>query len=268
MTAALARDESSLVVVQAAPADARIEIELVDGKRLRVPSAFDTDALRRIVATLEGGADPAHVQIIVCAEPVDMRYGFDRLAQKVRELGGEWTRRAAAQPACRGGRAVISATSRWWRGGGATLRRRRPPARRSSAWGPRPGASPALAGPRGAAARRTVECRAARGQPYTARGRSGAGAGRADSACGAGGTGGTAGTAGTAGTGGSDAGPGGSAGVGGTAGSAGADAGPGCYRSPWTPDVAPLSFTQREAFGGAGRAMSIAGFSPGSVAVG
>jgi transposase-like protein len=56
VTAALARDESSLVVVQAAPADARIEIELVDGKRLRVPSAFDTDALRRIVATLEGGA--------------------------------------------------------------------------------------------------------------------------------------------------------------------------------------------------------------------
>lgn len=32
---------------------------------------------------------PAHVQIVVCAEPVDMRYGFDRLAQKVRELGGD-----------------------------------------------------------------------------------------------------------------------------------------------------------------------------------
>jgi len=32
---------------------------------------------------------PAHVQIVVCAEPTDMRYGFDRLAQKVRELGGD-----------------------------------------------------------------------------------------------------------------------------------------------------------------------------------
>jgi hypothetical protein len=41
-----------------------------------------------------------------------------------------------------------------------------------------------------------------------------------------------------------------------------------CYRSPWTPDVAPFSFTQREGFGGGGTSMSIAGFSPGSVVVG
>ena len=56
VTAAPERDNSSLVVVQAAPADTRIEIELADGRRLRVPSSFDADALRRIVATLEGGA--------------------------------------------------------------------------------------------------------------------------------------------------------------------------------------------------------------------
>lgn len=56
VTAAPERAGSSLVVVRAASTDARIEIELVDGKRLRVPSSFDADALRRIVATLEGGA--------------------------------------------------------------------------------------------------------------------------------------------------------------------------------------------------------------------
>jgi len=32
---------------------------------------------------------PAHVQIVVCAEAVDMRYGFDRLARVVRDLGGD-----------------------------------------------------------------------------------------------------------------------------------------------------------------------------------
>jgi len=32
---------------------------------------------------------PAHVKIVVCAEAVDMRYGFDRLARVVRDLGGD-----------------------------------------------------------------------------------------------------------------------------------------------------------------------------------
>ena len=47
-------DVSSLVVVQAPASDARLEVELADGKRLRVPSSFNTEALRRIVAALEG----------------------------------------------------------------------------------------------------------------------------------------------------------------------------------------------------------------------
>ena len=66
------------------------------------------------------------------------------------------TRRAAAQPACRGGKAAICVTWRWWRGGGATLRRRRPPPGRSCRVGPPAGRWPGLGGPapRGSAARR------------------------------------------------------------------------------------------------------------------
>jgi hypothetical protein len=33
--------------------DERFELELVDGRRLRVPLSFDTDALRRLLAALE-----------------------------------------------------------------------------------------------------------------------------------------------------------------------------------------------------------------------
>ena len=47
-------EASSLVVVEAPPSDSRIEVELAGGTRLRVPSSFDPDTLRRLVATLEG----------------------------------------------------------------------------------------------------------------------------------------------------------------------------------------------------------------------
>jgi len=47
------RGDSPLVVLQAAPSDPRIEVELRNGRRLRVPSSFDSDALRRLLTALE-----------------------------------------------------------------------------------------------------------------------------------------------------------------------------------------------------------------------
>ena len=44
---------SPLVVMQASPSDSRIEVELGNGRRLRVPSSFDGEALRRLVTALE-----------------------------------------------------------------------------------------------------------------------------------------------------------------------------------------------------------------------
>lgn len=40
--------------VLSARADAAFELVLTDGRRLRIPSSFDGDALRRILAVLEG----------------------------------------------------------------------------------------------------------------------------------------------------------------------------------------------------------------------
>jgi len=51
---AVQADAPSLVLVDASPSDSRIEVELSGGTRLRVPSSFDADALRRLVAALEG----------------------------------------------------------------------------------------------------------------------------------------------------------------------------------------------------------------------
>ena len=44
---------SAFVEVRAAPSDARFEIDLANGRRLRVPSAFDPNALERLIAILE-----------------------------------------------------------------------------------------------------------------------------------------------------------------------------------------------------------------------
>ena len=44
---------SPLVVMQASPSDSRIEVDLGNGRRLRVPSSFDGEALRRLVMALE-----------------------------------------------------------------------------------------------------------------------------------------------------------------------------------------------------------------------
>ncbi len=50
----VARNPWPLVEVEAAPAaDTRFEIDLAQGRRLRVPVAFDGDALRRLLAIFD-----------------------------------------------------------------------------------------------------------------------------------------------------------------------------------------------------------------------
>lgn len=43
-------------VLSAGQMDRRFELELADGKRLRIPSSFEADALRRLLGILEGAA--------------------------------------------------------------------------------------------------------------------------------------------------------------------------------------------------------------------
>jgi hypothetical protein len=49
----LAGDHVGLIEIQSAPADARFELELGRGRRLRVPASFDPDGLRRLLDVLE-----------------------------------------------------------------------------------------------------------------------------------------------------------------------------------------------------------------------
>ncbi|WP_437289330.1 hypothetical protein [Sorangium sp. So ce406] len=49
----MAGDRAGLIEIQSTPADARFELELGQGRCLRVPASFDADGLRRLLDVLE-----------------------------------------------------------------------------------------------------------------------------------------------------------------------------------------------------------------------
>ncbi len=85
------RTETALPLIEMRPASAEggaFELELSGGKRLRIPVTFEVEALERLHRRArEDGAIPGGLRIFVCTELVEMRRGFDRLAQTARERG-------------------------------------------------------------------------------------------------------------------------------------------------------------------------------------
>jgi hypothetical protein len=45
---------TGLLEIQVSPSDARIELELRNGRRVRIPTGFDANGLRELLAVLEG----------------------------------------------------------------------------------------------------------------------------------------------------------------------------------------------------------------------
>ena len=81
---------SSLIEVRpmSVAADNRFEIELNNGRRLRLPVTFDANAVKAWWWPRSDAVIPVGVCVFLCVEPVDMRLGFDRLAQLAHERGG------------------------------------------------------------------------------------------------------------------------------------------------------------------------------------
>ena len=88
----------------------------------------DAQQLRSLLAIPGEGVIPAAVRIFVCTEFIDMRKGFDRLAQVVKgKLGGDQSRRSTQElPRVRGGHEGVSRTSTTTDDRGSELTCRRP----------------------------------------------------------------------------------------------------------------------------------------------